>query len=475
MLTFREHLLLEDRTDALMAKYRAKFHHALMNHPDFSLWRSQSDLITNDEVFNKWYADFMMFVKSHDPTDNKIYVDWMLRQSLRGIRRFIEDSQAIRNDLRSYDRVKRHMPVNQRDINQFKTYHDLRTALIPYEEAELKSKNEIKRNEVAEFKKEITKVYEGPEGRIYIPKSEKASMYLGRGTQWCTAATGHNYFHHYDKQGPLYVIILADGKKYQFHEPSDQLMNEQDLPIDYEEFSHKHPWVFREIFKGTTMQDLLSVISTVKHLKYHKHLLTFATAQQIYDLATSKSIGTAEYLFKNYPSPELAKIAEKAMVKLANALSITAHEEPFDVWNDYDHLRLLFDKRVKFTVRVSAYTDWMLLHLPVAKKMIPESTMHLIRKKVINAVEKLVSEHTADGKLVMFRFFDLVDLLESLEIESHDLPRLTKNAANAYAKLNGEFKDRINGKSGSAEDQKLAHDHVMKISKVVANMMLWHT
>jgi len=61
---------------------------------------------------------------------------------------------------------------------------------------------------------------------IVIPKTEFASCFWGRNTEWCTASTkSENYFDHYNEDGPIYICITPDNKKYQFHinsEPMDE-------------------------------------------------------------------------------------------------------------------------------------------------------------------------------------------------------------------------------------------------------------
>jgi len=71
---------------------------------------------------------------------------------------------------------------------------------------------------------------------VVVPQDEAAACYYGRGTRWCTAATkGENYFVHYNKEGPLYIILPKNpsykGEKYQLHIESKQFMNEKDDPV----------------------------------------------------------------------------------------------------------------------------------------------------------------------------------------------------------------------------------------------------
>ena len=93
-----------------------------------------------------------------------------------------------------------------------------------------------------EEKKEADKgtsktVFENDKVRIVIPEDQTAACYYGQGTRWCTAAkTSSNYFNHYSKDGPLYILLPKqpkhDGEKYQLHFESEQFMDENDYTVE---------------------------------------------------------------------------------------------------------------------------------------------------------------------------------------------------------------------------------------------------
>ena len=59
----------------------------------------------------------------------------------------------------------------------------------------------------------------GDEGgdHIVIPRTEAASIYWGKGTHWDTAARSEgNTFNDYAVRGDLFIVVLADGRKFQF-------------------------------------------------------------------------------------------------------------------------------------------------------------------------------------------------------------------------------------------------------------------
>ncbi len=84
-----------------------------------------------------------------------------------------------------------------------------------------------------EFIKEKCLVKEFKHFNMYIPNTHEESIWLGNGTQWCTAADSDEslgYFDSYTKEGNLYILISkTDPKeKYQIHIRQTQFMNLND-------------------------------------------------------------------------------------------------------------------------------------------------------------------------------------------------------------------------------------------------------
>ena len=77
-------------------------------------------------------------------------------------------------------------------------------------------------------------VYEDSDWEIYIPETKGASCALGKGTEWCTAAPGLDYYNEYhSKENPLIIFISKSNPedKYQFHYETEQFMNRDDRTI----------------------------------------------------------------------------------------------------------------------------------------------------------------------------------------------------------------------------------------------------
>lgn len=73
--------------------------------------------------------------------------------------------------------------------------------------------------------------------QIIAIHNKGAACQLGKGTDWCTAAPGLNYFNqYYKKDDPLFFILdKSTGQRYQFHFSSEQYMDKNDEGIRYAE------------------------------------------------------------------------------------------------------------------------------------------------------------------------------------------------------------------------------------------------
>ena len=164
-----------------------------------------------------------------DPTENLQYVQWIIRQFTKKGMRF-EDLYKLKNHLETFESTKgqhKRLKINS-DINQY----DWRTLT---DTARRLSNTEIAEPDTADATQvEGARIlYNGPLGTLSIPETEAASCELGRGTEWCTAATkSNNMFDEYNKQGPLYIWHDKKRKtKYQFHFETGQIMDAQDQPV----------------------------------------------------------------------------------------------------------------------------------------------------------------------------------------------------------------------------------------------------
>ena len=86
---------------------------------------------------------------------------------------------------------------------------------------------------------------------------------MGKGTEWCTAAPGLEYFKQYYKPNdPLfYILDKSDGERYQFHFGSRQYMDKDD--------NNLYPSRYHV---GDEIMDVLASIVPEKYNIAYKHL-----------------------------------------------------------------------------------------------------------------------------------------------------------------------------------------------------------
>ena len=83
-------------------------------------------------------------------------------------------------------------------------------------------------------------IYQDSDWEVYIPETKGASCALGKGTEWCTAKLGLDFYEkHHSKENPLIIFISKSDpeEKYQFHYKTEQFMDPNDddlLDDDYD-------------------------------------------------------------------------------------------------------------------------------------------------------------------------------------------------------------------------------------------------
>lgn len=237
-------LLLEYNREATLNNWGKKLSQA--NEKD-------SQKLSEEEILNK--------IESVDPSVNKQFVQWIVRQYVSGVLK-IEDLYKVTQPLIIFQQYKRRLPQEKRDINKLSLV-DLYNIEDSISNASLQEPSE---NE--DFGPDVKVLYNGPLGWLAIPQTEEASCRLGRGTKWCTAATGsYNRFELYSGIGDLYIWKDKNGKKYQFWYPTEidadvedvyddltwaevQIMDDKDKPISKEIFKQfeSHP-ILKKIIK----------------------------------------------------------------------------------------------------------------------------------------------------------------------------------------------------------------------------------
>lgn len=176
---------------------------------------------------------------NHDPTKNKQYTQWMInRYKEKNFRQ--EDLGRVKQALADFHQHKG--KLEKKDINQYKKVSAVEDAVEPH------LGTVSKKQEKAQIKHEGAELIHDHDGvTVHQLKTKEAACHYGAGTKWCTAAKNNNMFDHYNKDGPLHVI-QHQGRKYQFHNHSNQFMDEKD---DHVAFETVHPDIAKSLAKST--------------------------------------------------------------------------------------------------------------------------------------------------------------------------------------------------------------------------------
>ena len=264
---FREiltNLIIEDsRYDVLMNKYttpKKKGKKAQMGK-DLLIDLMQADPTTKGE--------FEGDRDGRDVTKVGAYTNWLVKQWL-GLQQeadkeyaygspdwgialerlqslFMEDLYKTTEDLEKFHYLKKTKKYKgQKDIGQIKSVTDLYDNVKDYKV----SKDEITKTKAERLRDDVEKVYEDDKWRILVPKSKEASCHYGGGdTRWCTASKSSNYYDHYSKQGPLYMMMYkedagkspSENRSHQFHFESNSFYNAEDRSIELGPFFATYP------------------------------------------------------------------------------------------------------------------------------------------------------------------------------------------------------------------------------------------
>jgi len=190
-------------------------------------------------------AYYLERLERADPTKNKQYVQNLIKFYIGGER--LEDLQSTAVDyLKKFHKLKakKQIPSPRNDLNRYTSFGDFASVIDEYPDPEKAEKS----------KGDAQEVYKDANVRIITPKNTEAACYYGQGTRWCTAADNNNLFDHYNKQGPMYILLPTkqkyNGEKYQIHPESGQYMDETDEDVPTQDLIDRfgpgfEAWLFK--------------------------------------------------------------------------------------------------------------------------------------------------------------------------------------------------------------------------------------
>jgi hypothetical protein len=188
--------------------------------------------IKTDDIYQE---HFLKKFEDGDPTQNKQYTPWIIRQYAAGnIKRLEDVTSSIKDTLERYEYGKRRRQI-QPPYNDINRIRDIDTLYRVTSAIELPAKQQPGQQAMRP-ERNAREIYNGSDMRIIQPLDVESAQYYGQGTRWCTSARNDNQFYDYAPQGPLYIIIPKHpqypGEKYQIQFETDQFVNEEDSNLD---------------------------------------------------------------------------------------------------------------------------------------------------------------------------------------------------------------------------------------------------
>jgi len=290
-----------------------KFTKFLYNNRDFFIKNSKFYSISFEQFFEQFktgfYESFLDDLASeiinlipNDLTDNQkgLTFLWLLRELQRvGLdnfftflnkREFSENNEHI-TIIETFFHWNQFM--EERDLNRLKYFSidvssaELLSTVVNNAQPKIKEYQEKQKYKDVDAGTEV--LAENHKGWfIAIIHNKGAACQLGKGTQWCTAAPGLNYFSSYYKpEDPLFYFhkVSDPNEKYQFHYGTEQFMDMNDHPV-LDSFAQELSLYLYEVL-GDKSWNYVKFITNLMNSKIIEN--SFENQKKIYDSRLDKS------------------------------------------------------------------------------------------------------------------------------------------------------------------------------------------
>lgn len=225
--------LEEARIDTLRSKYVPLVRAALPNLRMPAGVKSRAEKMPGQDDAERLFN----WIAGQDPGKNNAYTQWMLDRILRQSRPMpLEDVIYAPETLANYEKVKRDLAPDQRDINRFVDLSSVRAATASRQDTAAQSDAE----EEERARRESKVLYDKGDYIVVAPDTMFAAQYWGRGSDWCTAygdpkgnhpdRTENAFDAYYDQPGDIVIIrSRKNGPLYQI--ASDEAKDARDLDV----------------------------------------------------------------------------------------------------------------------------------------------------------------------------------------------------------------------------------------------------
>lgn len=205
------------------------------------------EAISNEDLYNKYYKnkgisedEFNTLINTGLGTRpdgtagplTKIMLNWFVKGLFD-----LTQLKSVVDNLTIFEKNKIHSPIQSLEqLTDFNYFMKVMSRFTGDDETHFLSQKDNKER----LKGETEFLYEDSEWLVLTPKTKAASIFWGKGTRWCTAATSavENAFDQYNSNGPLIILVNKERKdsegrqvKYQFQYCSESFMDANDKRI----------------------------------------------------------------------------------------------------------------------------------------------------------------------------------------------------------------------------------------------------
>jgi len=299
-----------------------------------------------------------------DPTDNKIYLQWMLNIFSRFIKeekeaskqsaiRFVnEDLPQASKYLTLFEENKRKKKfkslcsgsyslkgiVDFTDINQYKSLAQLFDAVDPFIEKDA-SAIERTMQRFVDIGEALIPVKDR-KFTLFIPKTTEANVVFDNFANWCTARKGNGMFNSYTtghkkpngKNSDIYIIInntFFEGESkeiYQIHFETNQLKdssNGQNVSIFENVLAESEG--LSNFFYEELMTMAKSHSKGLENNRYLDYLIQFGFAESLFELM-DENTPTIRFMTREIPKmPDISKFKSLDQLIITNAKMVELH------------------------------------------------------------------------------------------------------------------------------------------------------
>ena len=374
-------------------------------------------------------------IEKGDPTDNKTYIQWIISQ-LRENPVLINDMNHMYDLLKSYEYYKLRLPKEQQDIYKL-NYQQVFDIIdkIDNPEVDFENTKEIDLNITGVNQNEYGVIYDGPLGRLVVPKTKNAACILGSGTKWCTAATSsNNAFSDYAEQGKLYYWRDATGK-YAFHFENLEFKDIQDIDIDWDilkDWRNNHrvlKHLFKEGEKRLGFDILNNSLNNTQILNYF--------VNYTFDVMDERLAKDPENIFLNHVKINYVIKYVRKYPESANVVeSIILNKESFYDVNTYNKIvrknerwpgleKIMLNKQAEYNISAIMidYAENIIKgRWPEFEEIILGSLeKRLARKKTINFLMQSTERYVKD--IIGIKLSQWKELMKVLKKHDYELPK----------------------------------------------------